>query len=147
MLEKFILIFQPGFCVALFILGEPPTLQVVNLKTKEATILAEDIGRSLFRYPGEDNERICFSQKGVIKIVAVKSQKTEAEIPMLQGNDYFCLMPDGALVMAVKAELYRFRPGKDDHWTKIGDFSAFGINNISRIAISPKGDKLAFVSQ
>ena len=47
--------------LALFILGNPQTLHYLRLPTKEDTVLAENIGRSLHKIPGE--RAISFIQK------------------------------------------------------------------------------------
>ena len=54
--------------------------------------------------------------------------------------------PDGMLVMAEKDVLYGWRRG-EVAWRKLADLAALGLKGVSRIAISPKGDRIAFVTQ
>jgi hypothetical protein len=131
---------------AVFVLGDPSTLQLVQIKTGEARTLAEDIGRSLFKSTAPDSEMIFFSQKGIIKKINLKTSQIEEIVPLQKGNDFFAPTPDGALFMALNAEIYGFRPGEAGGWKKIGDFSANGIKSITRIAVSAQGDRLAFVA-
>ena len=130
----------------LFVLGNPNALEVVNVKTGESRKLAEEIGRSLSQGSGTDTEAAIFSQKGIIKKIDLRTNKIEEIVPLPSSNDLFGLTPDGSLITAVKTEIFRFRPGRDQEWTKIGDFSGLGIKSITRIAVSRQGDRLAFVA-
>jgi dipeptidyl aminopeptidase/acylaminoacyl peptidase len=42
--------------LALFVLGQPNTLQLVDVKTEKAEVLAQSIGRALHRLPGQPNQ-------------------------------------------------------------------------------------------
>ena len=76
--------------------------------------------------------------------------------------------PDGMLVMAEKDVLYGWRRGDASTlrepqgrpeqgrgatgsgqaaWQKLADLAALGLHGVTRIAISPKGDRIAFVTQ
>jgi hypothetical protein len=54
--------------------------------------------------------------------------------------------PDGMLVMAEKDVLYGWRRGQAG-WSRLADLAALGLHGVTRIAISPKGDRIAFVTQ
>ena len=54
--------------------------------------------------------------------------------------------PDGLLVMAEKDALYGWRSGAAA-WRKLADLASLGLHGVTRIAISPKGDRIAFVAQ
>jgi hypothetical protein len=53
--------------------------------------------------------------------------------------------PDGMLLMAEKDALYGWRRG-DPGWHLIADLAWLGLHGVSRIAVSPKGDRIAFVA-
>ena len=127
-----------------FVLGEPNRLELVNLKTGEAKILAENIGRALFMAPGTDDV-VLFSREGVIKKVNLVTNTVE-DVIALKVGDFFCPMPDGGLLATAGAEVFLFRPGRDETWVKVGDFSAYGVTSISRLAVDFQGRWLAFVS-
>lgn len=127
-----------------FVLGEPHTLQLIDLRSGEAKVLAENIGRALYRIPASPDE-ILFSREG--KIVKMNLETGAAEdFAALKGGDFFCPTPDGGLLTASGPEIFLLRPGKNSVWEKIGDFSAAGITSISRLAVDPGGRRLAFVS-
>ena len=50
------------------------------------------------------------------------------------------------LVMAEKDVLYGWRRGQAG-WNRLADLAALGLHGVTRIAISPKGDRIAFVTQ
>ncbi len=54
--------------------------------------------------------------------------------------------PDGLLLMAHAGSLYGWRRGDAD-WRRLADLVAMGLNGVTRIAVSPKGDRIAFVTQ
>jgi hypothetical protein len=48
--------------------------------------------------------------------------------------------------MANGAKLFKFDPAKDKEWQEAADFASAGIKAITRLAVSPRGDKLALVA-
>jgi hypothetical protein len=135
--------------VALFVLGSPPTLQLVTVSTGKAELIAENIGRSLHKIPG----------KLAVSFVQKTSEKewwiTEGDIatrtltPLvltLAGREDYAWTPDGTLIMGNDSKLYSFIPGVSKEWKEIADFSNAKIKGIGRIAVSPSGNKLAFVA-
>lgn len=59
------------------------------------------------------------------------------------GGEYHVWTRGGALIASVGSQLL---VSKDDGWQVIADFSELGIRNITRLALSPGGDLLAFVA-
>lgn len=135
--------------VALFLLGSLHFLRIVDLKDHSSVRVAEDIGRSLYKIPGQ--EAISFSQNqedgpDIIMMYNLKTGKSQPIISMLEGNEFYAWMPSGVLIMGVGAQLFAFKPGRDKDWQPIGDLSALGIKNISRLTIDPRGQWLAVVT-
>ena len=54
-------------------------------------------------------------------------------------------MPDGTLLMAYQDTLYSWKLGRRD-WLNVADLGALGVHNVTRLAVSPKGDRVAMVS-
>jgi hypothetical protein len=48
--------------------------------------------------------------------------------------------------MAKGSKLYQWNPSRGPDWEEIADFSALGIESITRLAVSPRGDRLALVA-
>ncbi len=53
-------------------------------------------------------------------------------------------MPDGRLLMAHKDVLFSWKPGDGD-WTRVADLDRLGLRGVTRLAVSPTGDRLAIV--
>ncbi len=135
--------------VAMFLLGSPNFLQIVNLKDKTSVRVAENIGRSLYKIP--DQDAISFSQSkedalNVIMRYNLNTGKTETIVSMLDGNSFYAWTSSGMLVMGVGSKLYGFGPEVDEDWQYIWDLDEFGIKNISRLAVHPETLWIAVVS-
>jgi WD40 repeat protein len=135
--------------LAVFVLGTPNSLRLVEKATEKADTVSENVGRSIRLAPG--GEAVTFVHKisadeWTIKTLNIKTRKIDSLIKTLPGSEDFVWTPGGALLMAKEAKLFRFNPSSDKDWKEVADFSGIGIKAITRIAISPKGDKVAFVA-
>jgi hypothetical protein len=137
--------------VALFVLGQPATLQVADLRTGTATLVARDIGRGVQRVPGR--AAISFVQKGVppdsawaVAELDFATRQIRTLVRTLPGVDQYSWSPTGVLLMAKGAKLYEWRPGSGADWQEVADFTTQGLANITRLAVSPRGDRLALVA-
>jgi hypothetical protein len=147
--------------LALFILGdrgEPATLQMADIRTGRAEVIATDIGRSVLRTPsghisfvqrepgeGEGARRMIVrlldpSATGEARVSTLVAAPAGATQPDL------AWMGDGSLLVAHEGELYRWRPGADD-WAVATDLAAAGLRGVTRMAVSPAGDRLALVAE
>jgi hypothetical protein len=134
--------------IAMFILGEPNTLHYLRLPTKEDTLLAQNIGRSLHQIPGE--RALSFIQKNSATNWEIKKLDTETMListitPTLPGREDICWTPDGKIISSDGAKLFVFDPKKKS-WKEIPlATGAELLKGVSRLAINSKGDKLAVV--
>jgi hypothetical protein len=60
-------------------------------------------------------------------------------------DPYLAWTPDGTLLVAVNSILYRWRAGEAG-WTPVANLGAFGLREVSRLSVSPKGDRIAIVA-
>ena len=135
--------------LALFVLGRPATLQLADVRTGKAETLESNIGRSLHKHPSHHS--ITFVHKvsadeSFIKELDPKTRKAEVLTKTLPGSEDFVWTPDGIILSAGGAKLFKFDPKKDREWQEVADFSSAGLKGITRLAVSPKGDKLALVA-
>ena len=146
--------------LALFVLGDektrqPNTLQLVTLKKGspaaiEVSTLHTNVGRSLLRVPRRD--AFSFVHKTspddwLVKLIDVGAHHTELLTRTLPGSEDLAWLPDGSLLMAQDSKLFRFDPAREHSWQQVADFTSAGLRKITRIAVSPKGDRLALVAQ
>lgn len=147
--------------LALFVLGSPATLQVADTSTGAAEILARGINRSIQRIPGGGTISVVTrSAAGANATLSIQEldPKTKRLTPLVNavngaGEADCAWTPDGMLVMAEKDVLYGWKRGQSAGsgqaaaWQTLADLAALGLHGVTRIAISPKGDRIAFVTQ
>jgi hypothetical protein len=143
--------------VALYILGasgQPPTLQIASLEDGRTQTIATDIGRSLQRMPSGS---ISFVQRetvdgraatAVLKELDGVSLNTRVLVRFAPGtaDPFVAWMPDGTALTAAGSTIYRWHPGDQD-WSVASHLDGFGLHDITRLAVSPKGDRIAIVAQ
>ncbi len=133
--------------LVLFVLGTPNTLHYLRLPTKKDTIIAENVGRSLHRVPGE--AAISFVDKAgtgwLIKKFDTHAMKVTQVAPTMVGSEDLCWLPDGKILMSNGTSLYFLRPKKDVTWQKVEMPALAAMKGITRLAVSPNGKKLAVV--
>jgi dipeptidyl aminopeptidase/acylaminoacyl peptidase len=143
--------------LALFVLGQPATLQVADVRSGAARVVVSGIGRSLQRIPGRGT--ISFVERQVasdpaaapklfVRELDPKTGRTTPLVDAVAGAREADLAwtPDGLLLMADKDILYGWRRGDRD-WRKVADLAALGLRGVSRIAVNAAGDRIAFVAQ
>ena len=144
--------------LALFILGErpkPATLQLADTRTGKARVVAEDIGQSVQRIPSGG---ISFVQRErpaaepsappAFTVKRLHDGKVETLVKAVPGAaaPHLAWTPDGLLLMAHNGKLYGWRAGEGD-WRSVADLNAVGLINVTRLAVSPKGNWLAIVAE
>ena len=132
----------------LFVLGSPNTLQMVDALTEESETIAENIGRTLLPIPGQD--KISFlhrsGNRSIIRAFDVKTRAIIDLVEALPGNEYYAWTPEGILLMGKDSKLFGWDPKKGGDWQQIADLSKYGIKDITRLAVSPRGDRIALVA-
>lgn len=135
--------------VVMFVLGDPPTLRVGDLRTGRARVVTEDIGRSIQRIP--DTFDVSYVQRhadvtSTIMRLPGDGANPEAIIEAVGGGDFHAWAPDGTLLMAEGAVVHAAAPGDDRGWTPVADLSHLDIL-VTRLAVSPDGAQIAMVAE
>jgi dipeptidyl aminopeptidase/acylaminoacyl peptidase len=135
--------------LALFVLGPPATLQLADTRTGAAEEVARGINRSLQRIPGRGT--ISYVDKDedgtlMVRELDPKTKQATTLVGAVAGAREADLAwtPDGMLLMAEKDVLYGWRRD-DPSWKRLADLAALGMHGVTRIAVSPKGDRIALV--
>jgi WD40 repeat protein len=136
--------------LALFVLGEPNTLQLASVTSGTSQQIENSVGRSFHRIP-KQKDKVSFIHKAgdkewYAKSLDIKTLKTEELVKMLEGCEDICWTKDNILLMSKGAKIYQWNAQKDSDWVEIADFSSLGIKQITRIAVNPKSNKIAFVA-
>lgn len=135
--------------LALFVLGQPSTLQYARVSTGKAVVIAQNIGRSLHRIP--DTRTVSFVHREAPDRVWVKQfdPATAAVTPLVQmeraNNDGdVAWTPDGTLLMSAATQIYAWRRGDKD-WREVYDVAAHKLGTVTRMAVAPDGRAIAIV--
>ena len=139
--------------VALFVLGEPPTLQLADISTGKAEIIANDVGRSILRIPAGGisfvhRETVGEQRTLIVKELDPVSKQVRPLVRVIPGVDApdLAWTPDGMLLLAANGKLHGWRRGADA-FEVVADLESIGLRGVSRMAVSPSGDRLAVVAQ
>src|SRR5262249_8730777 len=136
--------------LGLFILGEPDTLQIADTETGTAKTVASKIGRCMKKIPGTGEMSFVSKESEKVWMIERYDPKTGQITPILEtleGSEDYAWTSAGILLMAQDAKFYFANPKKGSTWTQFADVSSSGAKNITRIDITTKDDKIAFVAQ
>jgi len=145
-----------GQTIALYVLGQPATLQIADRSSGKAEIVARDVGRSLQHIPSSDAvsfvQREAPSKGGDPPILWIRAfdlrmrQITELTRAVAGSTEAdLAWMPDGTLLMVYQDTLYSWKLGRRD-WMNVADLGALGVHHVTRLAVSPRGDRIALVA-
>lgn len=140
--------------VALFVLGQPATLQIADLSTGKAQILASDIGQSIQKMPGGGVSFVQQSGGGDSRTLTISRVTMENGTPVTKPlttavpgarQAHVAWTPDGTLLMAHDGKLHAWKAGETG-WRAVADLTSAGLRNVTRLAVSAKGDRIAIVA-
>ncbi len=120
---------------------------VKNLKFKIKYPIEKNIGRSIHKIPNTELISYISHEHEDHEIYSIDPFNSEKKYitDVLEGSQDMAWTPDGAIVMGKGSDLYKLEPGKDKTWIKIASLNAFKLDGISRVAVSPLGNKIAIV--
>jgi len=135
--------------LALFIVGKPPILHLADTRTGSSAMVIDNVGRSLHKLA----HRSAFSfvhkvyeKEWWIKQINMTNREITQIVQTLEGSEDYAWSPDGNLLMAQGSKLFKCDPGSGPMWVVIANFAEAGIKQITRLAVSPSGKRLVFVS-
>jgi hypothetical protein len=141
--------------LALFVLGQPNTLQVADVRTGKSSVIAKGLGRSIQRAPGG---KISFvsrtagerDQPPVMTVTELDTSTSQTRplvrVPAGATDADTAWTPDGMLLVPFQGKLLGWRRG-DPELRPVADLESLGLRSVTRLAVSPKGDRVAIVAQ
>jgi hypothetical protein len=135
--------------VLIFVLPQPFTLHLVDLKSGSDIVVADSIGRSLHKIPGKT--AISFTQRTsgnewLIQQLDLHTLEVSSIIKSLHEIEHdFTWMPDGTLLMSYESRVFFSRPFENQEWNEAEIITPLALNIITRLAVSPDGNKVALV--
>jgi hypothetical protein len=133
--------------LGLFVLGQPASFQVADTRSGRADTVVVNIGRTIQRVPGRRAISFVRRASDTTSWITVYDLDTSALTPVVRtpGDvDFYAWTPGGALLAGRGSKLYQWTSGTA--WEEIADLAAAGLTSITRLAISPRGDRIAIVA-
>jgi hypothetical protein len=144
--------------LALFVLGapgtrEPATLQLASVASGKSEVVASGVGRSILKIPGGGisfvhTETIDGGSRVTVKELDPATKRVTPLVSMIDGAPALDLAwtPDGMLLAAHSGKLYGWRRNAAA-FSVVADLESLGLRGVTRMAVSPSGDRLALVAQ
>ena len=133
--------------VLLFVLGDPPTLEMADATTGLSEVVADRIGRSLHKIPNRNAwsfvERVS-DEESWISDLNIGTHEIGRLIQTPDGGDDHAWTPEGVLLMASAGQILHWDPEVDDDWRAMADLRHMNLT-FTRLAVSPDGTKIAMV--
>ncbi len=135
--------------LALYVLGNPNTLQLADTRTGRADTVATNIGRSL--HPVLGAHRVSFVRRvsrdeSWIELLDPETRAIQRIVKLPAGVEDYAWTPDGMLLVGMGSLLLRCDPRRGATWETVADLSSSGLTSITRLAVSPGGDAIAIVA-
>ncbi|HBZ38938.1 MAG TPA: hypothetical protein DEO59_10855 [Balneola sp.] len=126
--------------IVAFVLGEPATLQKINVATGKSELLQNNPGRSIHRIPGtQDFSFVDKTDPDTWIIMRSKlndSQSVEQITSTLPGAEDMAWIDDRFIVMGNESNLYIYdlQNKNSNKWELLADLSNYNLNTITRLA-------------
>ncbi len=137
--------------LALFLADSVRSVVLSDTRTGIVTPVARSLAGATPRLiPGE--QAISFAQQVGRDTVMLKrlNLRTHAITPIVRAISiagHHTWTTHGTLLMARGSILYEYDPKRGGDWQPVHDFAAVGMHNITRIALSDAGDRIALVAE
>lgn len=128
-----------------FVLGSPNALVLADVSSGVVDTLARGIGRAFAQVPGREAFTFVHfhGDTSVIGEVDAQTRGVRRVTNPPPGGEYHVLLPPGVIIASSGSRLFQWKGGT---WSVLADLSAYGVRNITRLALSPQRDQLAFVA-
>lgn len=143
--------------VALFLLGRPNALVLADTRGGRVDTVARDVGRSLLPLPKGGGFSFLQHEKDsswVLTAVDVRSSLdnrsllTMPLVKMPAGADYIAWLAPAVALTGTGSKILIWSSAKNrTAWTPLADLAAYGLNRISRLALSQDHRWLAIVAE
>jgi hypothetical protein len=135
--------------LVLFVLGDPNALVVAAVAAGRIDTVARNIGRSPQSIPGRHAvsfvQRIDSTESWLAEVDA-ETHAVRRLVRLPPGADFHTWTPGGLVLTSDGATLYQWDARGRGTWVPIADLGALGLGGVTRLAVSPGGDRLALVA-
>ena len=141
--------FSSDIIVCTVLIENRMDLLVYNLKENTHYTAHKNVGRSLHKIP--NTKLISFIAKdgenSTITSLNPNSKETDVIVTLEGDSEDVAWTKDGSLITAYNKYLLAFKPSIDTEWRSFFEFQQTDIHGLSRLAISPNGKYLSFVTK
>lgn len=135
--------------IATILSGDQMDLVMIDLKTKSIDTLLQNAGRTLQKIPATNSMAYTLiNEDKNLDLYALDMNSKDSfficELPF-EVQDYVWLN-DTQVLIGIGSKLYIYDTLGEPEWNKVASLDEYGIKNITRMAISPNGKKLALVA-
>lgn len=129
--------------------GNRMDLVVSNLSNGSNKTVQKNVGRSLWKIPNSNLISYISKEtaKWEIKSLDPGNGKTKKITQTYGNSEDMCWLDENIMLTGSRKSILKFDVTLDIEWQIAKKFRQDEINNISRIAVNPKGNRLAFVSE
>jgi len=135
--------------VSVFVVGEPNTLNLVDLTTNNSVKIASSPGTTLLMSPKAEGtlSYVDLSDEHEWQIMSLNTTSKESSqvIKTIKKFQYFTWTPSGILISGDGKRIYKFDPATDTDWVELANLVDYGIKEFTRLTVSPDGNLLAVV--
>ncbi|CAM3469595.1 hypothetical protein [Aequorivita lipolytica] len=130
--------------------GEVMDLVLIDLPTKVSDTIFRNVGRSLQKVPKTNSMSYSLvNEEGNLDLYLLDMNSYESyfvtELPI--GIQDYVWLNDTQILIGSGNRLYMYDTLGDSEWTRVASLEDYGLKNISRMAISPNGKKIAVVAE
>ena len=136
--------------LAMFVLGNPNALVLARLGTEKADTVARNVGRALQPIPGRravSFAQIVDSTESWLTELNADSGTVHRLVRLPRGAEFHVWVPGGLVLASDGTTLYQWDSHGTASWQPVADLGALGLKGVTRLALSPAGDRLAIVAK
>lgn len=125
------------------------SLYITDFNEQKNYKIDTNIGRSLHKIP--KSEFVSYisvkNDKWEIRSLNPNTKETELITYTLPNSKDLCWTINGTILMGRGDVLYKLNPKTDTGWKKVASLKKYGVKNITRLATSPNGNRIAIVGE
>lgn len=130
--------------------GDAMDLVLIDLASKTSDTIFRNAGRSLQKVPKTNSMSYSLvNEEGNLDLYLLDMDSYESffvtELPI--GIKDYTWLNDTQILIGSGNKLYMYDTLGDSEWTRVASLEEYGLKNISRMAVSPNGKKLALVAE
>ncbi len=136
--------------LALFMLGNPNALVLARLGTDRADTVTRNVGRSLQAIPGRravSFVQVVDSTESWLMELNADSGTAHRLVRLPHGAEFHVWIPGALVLVSDGTTLFQWDSHGGSAWVAVADLGALGLKGVTRLAVSPSGDRLAIVAR